>query len=92
MDHTQHFPAMGAYRLGVFFDFQSYHGGYYYMKEGGCKEGNFPDDGTIQGAASLFRVDSSIRFLIASVFLAVSHRFSKSFSWATWAIAIRALR
>jgi len=64
----------------------------YYTKEGGCKQENFSDDGTIQGAVSLFRVDSSIRFLIASVFLAVSHRFSKSFSWATWAIAIRALR
>ena len=64
----------------------------YYIKEGECKEGNFPDDGPIQGAESLFRVDSSIRFLIASVFLAASQRFSKSFSWATWAIAISALR
>jgi hypothetical protein len=64
----------------------------YYMKEGGCKEGKFSDDGTIQEGISLFRVESSIKFLIASEFLAVSHRFSKSFSWATWAIAIRALR
>jgi len=64
----------------------------YYTEEDGCKEEKSSDDGTIQGAASLFRVDSSIRFLIASVFLAASHRFSKSFSWATWAIAISALR
>ena len=64
----------------------------YYIKEVGCQERNFSDEGTIQGAISLFRVESSTRFLIASEFLAVSHRFSKSFSWATWAMAIRALR
>jgi hypothetical protein len=45
-----------------------------------------------QGAVSLFLVDSSMRFLIASISLAASHRFSKSFSCVTWAIAINALR
>ena len=41
---------------------------------------------------SLFLVERRIRFRIAAVSLAVSHRCSKPFSWAIWAIAIRARR
>ncbi len=56
------------------------------------ERGDALDDSRIQGVASLFLVDRRIKFRMASVSLAVSHCCSKFFSWAIWAIAIRARR